>query len=171
MLYVRLFQRKFNWIPFEKINYDRISDDLVPLLNELLNKSLLIDEKTIDTYEEIIHQLKLPQLKELAKICHIGNLSQTVKLRSEFMKLILNHFKTQKSLKFNFKLENSKDIQNQQATTPHFMNQCKKVLGKCYKLNKKVRDVFVRVLLIYSLSSSGHLDPGKNSSESGQSML
>jgi hypothetical protein len=144
---------------------------LQPLLNELLRQSFLIDENTIDTYDEIIYQFKLPQLKELTKTCHIGNLSQAVKTRSELIKLILNHFKTQKSLKFNF--DKSKDTQNTQTqkTTPHFMNHCKKILGKCYKLNKKVRDVFVRVLLIYSLSSSSHLDPGKSPSESGQQKL
>ena len=101
MLYVRLFQRKFKWIPFDNINYERISLNMEPLLKELLKKSFLIDENTIDSYEEIIYQLKLPQLKELTKTCHIGNLSQGVKLRSDFIKLILNHFKTQKCLKFN----------------------------------------------------------------------
>ena len=38
-----------------------------PILNELLRQSFLIDENTIDTYDEIIYQFKLPQLKELTK--------------------------------------------------------------------------------------------------------
>ena len=169
---MRLFQRKFKWIPLENIVYDRISHDLPSVLAHLIEASFLIDENSIDNYEEIICTLKLPQLKELAKICHVINQSQSVKLRSEFIKLILSHFKTQKSLKFHLKTEElnkSKVSPPTQQTKPHFMNQCKKVLGKSYKLNKAVRDVFVRLLMIYSLSSTGHLDPSKK--DSGQQQL
>ena len=148
--------------------YDQISHAMEPILIELLNDSFLIDETAIQSYEEIIYLLKLPQLKELAKICHI-NLSQTVKVRSEFIRLILNHFKTQKSLTFDSKSKKQTSKVSTQSTTPYFMNHCKKILGKCYKLNKPIRDVFVRVLLIYSLSSSGHLDTTKN--DSGQQQL
>ena len=166
ILYVRLFQRKYKWISLENIIYDHISRDLKPILSELSNESFLIDEHTIDSYEEIIYLLKLPQLKELAKTCHVVNLSQTVKIRSEFIRLILNHFKTQKSLVFNAKPETTT---TKSASHLHFMNHCKKALGKCYKLNKNVRDVFVRVLILHSLSSSGHLDTTKN--DSGQQQL
>ena len=156
----------------ENIVYDRISHDLQSILDNLLEESFLIDENSIDTYEEIICSLKLPQLKELAKICHVTNPCQSVKLRSEFIKLILAHFKTQKSLKFHLKselLDKPKELSPKQQTKPHFMNQCKKVLGKSYKLNKTSRDVFVRLLMLYSLSSTGHLDPSKQ--DSGQQQL
>ena len=185
-MFVRLFQRKFKWIPSDNIAYDRISKDLKPHLDELLNETFLIDENAIDTYEEIIYLFKLPQLKELAKLCHVVNISQTVKLRSEFIKLILQHFKTQKCLKFHLKSKEldkipkensvidltdtarlSKD--NEIKNKPQFMNQCKKILGKCFKINKNVRNVFVRMLMLYSLSSTHHLDPSKQ--DSGQQQL
>lgn len=148
LLYVRLFQRKFKWLPFENINYEHISTDLTEYLNELLNNSFLIDESSISTYEEIIYLFRLPQLKELAKTCHITSLSSNQSNKTEIIKLILQHFKTQKSLMFNF--SSNKNINSK----PNYMIQCKKVLGKCFKLNKSIRGVFVRALILFSLSSS-----------------
>jgi hypothetical protein len=170
-LYVRLFQRKFKWHCLENISYERISANLEDNLQELLDSSFLIDEACIDTYEEIIYLLKLPQLKELAKSCHILNQTQT-KARPDFIKLLLQHFKSQKYLKFS---SNSKEKSPAKpnaaaaASSSHFMNQCKKILGKCYKLEKTSRSVFVRILLLYSLSSSYHND--QNNEESGQQKL
>ena len=92
-------------------------------------------------------------------MCHVINLTQTAKLRSEFIKLILQHFRTQKSLKFN-KKSPQKEI-NSSSPKPHFMLQCKKILGKCYKLNQDTRDVFVRILMLFSLSSTCYFDPNK----------
>jgi len=137
----------------------------MPQLNELLNESFLIDESTITSYEEIIYLLKLPQLKELAKICHVQQ--TTVKVRSEFIKLILQHFRTQKSLKFN----NNKSNEIQTNTNkPYFMIQCKKILGKCFKLNQESRDVFVRLLMLFSLSSCHHFDPNKKDNPQQQNL-
>lgn len=109
----------------------------------------------------MIYLLKLPQLKELAKICHVVNLTQTVKLRSEFIKLILQHFKTQKSLKFNPKIISPKREVQSSSNRPHFMLQCKKILGKCFKLSQEIRDVFVRILMLFSLSSTVYVDPNR----------
>lgn len=134
----------------------------MPQLNELLNESFLIDENSITSYEELMYLLKLPQLKELAKICHVQQ--STVKIRSEFIKLILQHFRTQKSLKFNFKSTSPKCNNNElkaNTSKPYFMIQCKKILGKCFKINQQIRDVFVRLLMLFSLSSCHHFDPNK----------
>ena len=175
---MRLFQRKFKWLNEESIVYDKLAADLKPLLAELLTEAFLIDENAIDSYEEIIYLFKLPQLKEIAKVCHVVNPSQSVKLRSEFIKLILQHFSSQKCLKFHLK---SNEILNSQTSSSsssslaihsnksQFMLKCKQTLGKCYKLNKTMRDVFVRVLMMYSLSSTHRVDPAKK--ESGQETL
>ena len=174
---MRLFQRKFKWLNEESIVYDKLASDLKPFLTELVAESFLIDENAIDTYEEIIYLFKLPQLKEIAKVCHVVNPSQSVKLRSEFIKLILQHFNSQKCLKFHLK---SNEILNSQISSSssslavhsnksQFMLKCKQTLGKCYKLNKTMRGVFVRVLMLYSLSSTHRVDPAKK--ESGQETL
>jgi hypothetical protein len=169
VLYVRLFQRKFKWHNIENINYDKISNNLSNLLNELLSEQFLIDEESIDSYDEVLYQLKLPQLKELAKMCHVTNIGQ-VTSRADLVKALLQHFKTQKSLKQHFfSLNKTKAIPNEDIKKSQFMMNCKKLLGKCYKLNKIVRDVFVRILTLYSLSSANHIDPNKK--DSGQQQL
>ena len=167
ILYVRLFQRKFKWFNNEDITYDNISLDLSENLDELIKESFLIDQNSIDSYEEIVHLLKLPQLKELAKTCHVLNLTQNIKRRIDLVKAILQHFKTQKSIKSHFFGKKNQNPSESQA--PQYMVHCKKILGKCFKLEKKVRGVFVRILMLYSLSSTNHIDPSKN--DSGQQNL
>jgi hypothetical protein len=172
---VRLFQRKHKWISIENINYEKISSDLAPNFSELIEQEFLLDESAIASYEEALYMLKLPQLKELVKTCHISTMSQSVKLRSEFIKLILQHFKTQKGIMFNLKTKNSDHstdsalLSNESIANTKFMQHCKRILGKCYKLCKQIKDVFVRILMLYSLTSTHHLD--MSSQESGKQQL
>ena len=51
-LYVRLFQRKHQWVRKPKIVYDKIAEDLDPFLTELVSKGLLIGGK----YWDIIYE-------------------------------------------------------------------------------------------------------------------
>ena len=95
IIYVRLFQRKLTWHPIENINYldksnsnkktstDNLKDiekmEIKPIsdqesrrfletcLSELCTEQFIFDESKIDSYEEILDLLKLPQLKQLAK--------------------------------------------------------------------------------------------------------
>ena len=157
------------------MNYEEhISSNLKPYTDELYEKKFLIDESAIQTYEEIISLFKLPQLKELAKQFHIGNGSKIVTLRSEFIKLILQHFKTQKSLKFHVSCKKLKNEENnvytEQNVNKNFMFHCKKILGKCFKLDKASRDVFIRILMLYNLSSTFYSDARKGN-DSGQHQL
>ncbi len=169
VLYVRLFQRKFKWHNIENINYDKISSKMSALLDELQTEQFLIDEESIESYEEVLFQFKLPQLKELAKMCHVTNIGQ-VTTRADLVKALLQHFKTQKNLKQHFfSLNKNKVTQNEDIKKSQFMMNCKKLLGKCYKLSKIVRDVFVRILTLYSLSSANYIDPNKK--DSGQQQL
>ncbi|RMZ97501.1 fanconi-associated nuclease 1 [Brachionus plicatilis] len=156
MLYVRLFQRKFKWHSIENINYERISKDSSPYLDELKRNEFIIDETSIQTYEEVIYLFKIPQLKELIRICHISAASQSNK--TEMIRTILQHFRTQKSVKSHF-FKKSLDDQAKSSSTPNYMLQCKSILGKCFKLDKNVRGIFVRALILYSLSSSYQSDP------------
>lgn len=172
-LYVRLFQRKHKWNCLEQINYEQIATDLIEYLDELTQTSFLVNETAITTYEEIIYLFKLPQLKELARVCHVGggqtNLNKT---RAEFIKLILQHFKSQKMLKFHLKAKKISKHETPLLESPskgNFMNQCKKLLGKCWKLADQARNLFGRILTLYSLSSTHNFDPSKK--ESGQQQL
>jgi len=158
---VRLFQRKYKWFNRESLRYDKISSDLTPNLEELLGDSFLRDENSITSYEEIIDLLKLPQLKELAKACHVVNFSQTVKNRSEYIRLILQHFRTQKSLNFLSKVGSPSKETQMDSSKSYFLLQCKKILGRVVKLNNEQRNVFVRILMLFSLTSTFHISPEK----------
>lgn len=173
---MRLFQRKFKWNCLEQISYEQIASDLTEYLDELTRASFLVDESSISTYEEIIYLFKLPQLRDLAKVCHVGGGGQAhmSKNRSEFIKLILQHFKSQKMLKFHVDTKQTSRgdqacVVHESPSKRHFMSQCKKLLGKCWKLEKHARNLFGRILTLYSLSSTHSSDPNKK--ESGQQQL
>lgn len=210
MLYVRLFQRKFKWHCADQISYEQIARDLSQHLDELTRASFLIDETSITTYEEIIYLFKLPQLKELARVCNVGSgggggnggggggsKSNASKTRFDFINLILNHFKSQRILKFHLKSNHNQSTtatttsttpSNKSSTSPsssssssthvrcesptkrNFMKQCKKLLGKCWKLESESRNVLGRILTLYSLSNTHGSDPNKRES-SGQQQL
>ena len=163
-LYVRLFQRKFKWIQNSNMNYENISNNLETHLDELKNQSFLIDENSIETYEEITDLLKLPQLKQLVKQFHIVN-AQGFTRRVDYINAIIKHFKTQKRLNFT----NKTIVENDSLVNAKYMAYCKGLLGKCYKLDKNIRDVFVRILMLYSLTSTHHMD--QKSLDSGQQQL
>lgn len=154
--------------------------DLSEFLDELTCKQFLVDETSINTYDEIVYLFKLAQLKELAKVCHVGGANQTT--RAELIRSILSHFKSQKSISFSQLNSSNKDkdrrlrsqqvVRDESSSPPksqHFMGQCKKILGKCWKLEKEARNVFGRILALYSLSSTYNSDPNKK--ESGQQQL
>lgn len=190
-----MFQRKQTWHTIDSINYLEKSNDENPnessiigeiisepikakteaCLDELVNEKFLFDSSQIDSYEEILDLLKMPQLKQLVKECHIKNVNQKISVRSEYVQLILDHFRNQKSLfslKSFFVSQDTKTTANksQQQTNPTFMKHCKKILGKCYKMNKELSDTFIRVLMLYSLSTTNHVDL-MNGKEMGQQLL
>ena len=101
---------------------------------------------------------KLPQLKELIRVCHISTLNSSQSNKTEMIRTILQHFKTQKSLKSHIFKKKTSDPTSD-SSMPNYMIQCKKMLGKCFKLEKNVRSIFVRALILYSLSSSYQADP------------
>ena len=163
-LYVRLFQRKFKWIQISNMSYENISVNLEAYLEELKLHSFVRDENSIETYEEITELLKLPQLKQLVKQYHISN-AQGYTRRIDYINAILKHFKTQKRLNFTTKTAS----ENENVINSKYMKYCKELLGKCYKLDKTFRDVFVRILMLYALTSTHHMD--QKSLESGQQQL
>ncbi len=162
---MRLFQRKYKWIQNSNMNYENISSNLEPYLEELRGNSFLIDESSIESYDEIIDLLKLPQLKQIFKQFHVVS-PKNMTRRIDYVNAILKHFKTQKRINFN-KAALVDAIEN--AANSKYMIYCKNLLGKSFKLNKNIRDVFVRILMLFSLSSTQHMD--QHNVDSGQQPL
>jgi hypothetical protein len=158
MLYVRLFQRKYQWIHLSNINYENIGIEVQSLLDELCEKNFLINESSLTIYEQILSLLKLPQLKQLQKKFKLNTQASS---RKDIIKLLIEQSTNQKGLSFlKINLNNHKS---------YYLKESKALLGKCYKLQDNIRQVFVRVHMLYSLSSTHHLD--QNSFDSGQKSL
>lgn len=87
-LYVRLFQRKFSWIKTNKLDYEEIAADLVPVIGELTQAGFLQTESELQELPEVLELLSAPELKTLAKTFHLANPNgQKQQLVETFLKL------------------------------------------------------------------------------------
>ncbi|XP_009954870.1 PREDICTED: fanconi-associated nuclease 1-like, partial [Leptosomus discolor] len=87
-LYVRLFQRKLNWLKVNKIEYGEISMDLSPIIEELAEAGFLQTESELEDLCEGLDLLSAPELKTLAKIFHLPNPGgQKQQLVDDFLRL------------------------------------------------------------------------------------
>ncbi|KFV41901.1 Fanconi-associated nuclease 1, partial [Gavia stellata] len=132
-LYVRLFQRKLNWLKVNKIEYGEISMDLSPIIEELAEARFLQTESELEDLCEGLDLLSAPELKTLAKIFHLPNPNgQKQQLVDDFLRLA-----KQRSVIGTVILKRVKDL-----------------AGKSVRVCKGPRAVFSRILLLFSLSES-----------------
>ncbi|NXA33039.1 FAN1 nuclease, partial [Eudromia elegans] len=139
-LYVRLFQRKLNWIKVSKIEYGEISTDLLPIIEELVKSSFLQTESELEDLCEGLDLLSAPELKTLAKIFHLPNPNgQKQQLVDDFLRLAKQRSVFSKS---------------QTGIGTVILKRAKDVAGKSIRVCKGPRAVFSRVLLLFSLTES-----------------
>ncbi|NWH81852.1 FAN1 nuclease, partial [Piaya cayana] len=139
-LYVRLFQRKLNWLKVNKIEYGEISTDLSPMIEELAEARLLQTESELEDLCEGLDLLSAPELKTLAKIFHLPNPNaQKQQLTEDFLKLA-----KQRSV-FSC---------SQAGIGTVILKRVKDLAGKSVRVCKGPRAVFSRILLLFSLSDS-----------------
>uniref|UniRef100_A0A8B9PRA5 Fanconi-associated nuclease n=1 Tax=Apteryx owenii TaxID=8824 RepID=A0A8B9PRA5_APTOW len=139
-LYVRLFQRKLNWIKVNKIEYGEISVDLLPVIEELVETSFLQTESELEDLCEGLDLLSAPELKTLAKIFHLPNPNgQKQQLVDDFLRLAKQRSVFSKS---------------QTGIGTVILKRAKDLAGKLVRVCKGPRAVFSRVLLLFSLSES-----------------
>ncbi|XP_062439395.1 fanconi-associated nuclease 1 isoform X2 [Rhea pennata] len=139
-LYVRLFQRKLNWIKVNKIEYEEISVDLLPIIEELVETSFLQTESELEDLCEGLDLLSAPELKTLAKIFHLPNPNgQKQQLVDDFLRLAKQRSVFSKS---------------QTGIGTVILKRVKDLAGKSIRVCKGPRAVFSRVLLLFSLSES-----------------
>uniref|UniRef100_A0A8C3QTV8 Fanconi-associated nuclease n=1 Tax=Cyanoderma ruficeps TaxID=181631 RepID=A0A8C3QTV8_9PASS len=150
-LYVRLFQRKLNWLKVNKIEYGEISVDLSPIIEELAEARFLQTESELEDLCEGLDLLSAPELKTLAKIFHLPNPNgQKQQLVDDFLKL-----SKQRSI-FS---------RSQAGIGTVILKRVKDLAGKCVRVCKGARAVFSRVLLLFSLPES------LEEEEAGQGLL
>ncbi|NXQ40865.1 FAN1 nuclease, partial [Catharus fuscescens] len=139
-LYVRLFQRKLNWLKVNKIEYGEISVDLSPIIEELAEARFLQTESELEDLCEALDLLSAPELRTLAKVFHLPNPNgQKQQLVDDFLKL-----SKQRSI-FS---------RSQAGIGTVILKRVKNLAGKCVRVCKGVRSVFSRILLLFSLPES-----------------
>ncbi|NWW60977.1 FAN1 nuclease, partial [Ifrita kowaldi] len=139
-LYVRLFQRKLNWLKVNKIEYEEISVDLLPIIEELAEARFLQTESELEDLCEGLDLLAAPELKTLAKIFHLPNPNgQKQQLVDDFLRL-----SKQRSI-FS---------RSQAGVGTVILKRVKDLAGKCVRVCKGPRAVFSRILLLFSLPES-----------------
>ncbi|XP_041325301.1 fanconi-associated nuclease 1 isoform X2 [Pyrgilauda ruficollis] len=139
-LYVRLFQRKLNWLKVNKIEYEEISVDLSPIIEELAEARFLQTESELEDLCEGLDLLSAPELKTLAKIFHLPNPNgQKQQLVDDFLKL-----SKQRSI-FS---------RSQAGIGTVILKRVKELAGKCVRVCRGARAVFSRILLLFSLPES-----------------
>ncbi|XP_004391375.2 fanconi-associated nuclease 1 [Trichechus manatus latirostris] len=141
-LYVRLFQRKLNWIKMNKLEYEEIAPDLTPVIEELKEAGFLQTESELEELSEALELLSAPQLKTLAKTFHLVNPSgQKQQLVGSFLKLA-----KQRSV-FTWG-------KNQPGIGAVILKRAKDLAGQSLRVCKGPRAVFSRILLLFSLTDS-----------------
>ncbi|NXO47374.1 FAN1 nuclease, partial [Aramus guarauna] len=139
-LYVRLFQRKLNWLKVNKIEYGEISTDLSSILEELAEARFLQTESELEDLCEGLDLLSVPELKTLAKIFHLSNPNgQKQQLVDDFLSLAK---------------QRSVFSRSQAGIGTVILKRVKELAGKSVRVCKGPRAVFSRILLLFSLSES-----------------
>ncbi|KAM9311867.1 fanconi-associated nuclease 1 [Gastrophryne carolinensis] len=155
-LYVRLFQRKLNWIKVNKIEYSEIGSDLTPYIEELKQNEFLQSEQELEDLSEGLDLLSAPELKNLSKGFHLKNPSAPKQqLVEEFLKL-----SRQRSIFSKGK--------NQSSLATAILKKVKDTAGKAIRVCRTPRAVFSRVLLLFSLTQSMEVE---EAASGGQSLL
>ena len=150
-LYVRLFQRKYKWFQTSSIKYPRISENLQPCFEELTRAGFLHTEKELNDLTEILKLLSASHVQDLAKSLHIPTKAQSKKSVVEAM---MKESKTQRSVFFT-------KGDNIQST---ILKRAKTLLGLCVKLKSEPRNVFSRIILLFSLNLMA-VDDDKNGNQ------
>ncbi|XP_037688787.1 fanconi-associated nuclease 1 isoform X2 [Choloepus didactylus] len=141
-LYVRLFQRKLNWIKVNKLQYEEIARDLTPAIEELKQAGFLQTESELQELSEVLELLSAPELKTLAKIFHLVNPNgQKQQLVDTFLKLA-----RQRSV-FTWG-------KSQPGIGAVILKRAKDLAGQSVRVCRGPRAVFSRILLLFSLTDS-----------------
>ncbi|XP_078055931.1 fanconi-associated nuclease 1 [Mustelus asterias] len=155
MLYVRLFQRKLNWLKVMKLNYDEIALDLTPAIEELRLAGLLQTGSELCDISEALNLLSAPELRLLAKSFHLRTQGQ----KAEILKSVLRLAKQQSIFSCT-----------QKPSSPGLaiFNRVKEMVGPCVRVAAPARAVFSRVLLLFNLTE---LTDEEEAASAGQSQL
>nr|XP_026694574.1 fanconi-associated nuclease 1-like [Ciona intestinalis] len=138
-LYVRLFNRKYAWLPINKISYPEISPNPCPYLEMLASHDFLQSSMNeILSLQEILGLLSAPDVKVLAKSFRLSVQGPKPKICDAIESMC----KKQKSV---FTTSSGQ-------LTSTVTKQALSLLGTCYRINRNVKKVFNRLLLVFDVT-------------------
>uniref|UniRef100_W5N8A0 Fanconi-associated nuclease n=1 Tax=Lepisosteus oculatus TaxID=7918 RepID=W5N8A0_LEPOC len=141
-LYVRLFQRKLQWLKINKLDYSEIGSDLSPAIQELVKSGFLQTESELQDLSEVLDLLLAPELKALAKTFHLAGPGTHKQQLAEGL-LRLSRQRTPFALGHR-----------QPGISAVILRRAKELLGACVRVRRVPRAVFSRLLLLFSIADS-----------------
>ncbi|XP_064475040.1 fanconi-associated nuclease 1-like isoform X2 [Ornithodoros turicata] len=145
-LYIRLLQRKHDWKRLAKITYPDINKDLRPLLRELHQKGFLENATKITNLQTALDLLGPAELKTLAKFF---KLKTTTGSKTVLIKAITEHGSCHKSVLGKASVRSIDEV---------VLKQASKVMGEAYRLADEPRNIYRRILMLFSLGTSWDID-------------
>ncbi|XP_064620934.1 fanconi-associated nuclease 1-like [Lineus longissimus] len=152
-LYVRLFLRKHKWLCVRKIQYPKIALDLDPFLKELVDVGLLWDESKLEGLEVCLNLLPADELRGYAKKMHVDVTNQRMPM---IVESLLKQSK-QRTVGAMFGMKS--DLEDT------MFRRVKCLVGPCYRLRDAPCQVFLRCMMLFSLTSTAFEDDDQANSQ------
>ena len=147
-LYVRLFERKFDWIRREKIKYGgkEISDE-DGALAELERAGFLRTGEGIEDLETVLNFLPAAAVTEVHKAMKLPRKVKGGNSKAECVKSLLNHAKKKNPFAVASKKGGVGGVE--QA----ILKQARRFVTPSFRLEEEARGIFMRIMALFSLES------------------
>nr|CAD7196903.1 unnamed protein product [Timema douglasi] len=135
-LYIRMFTRKFTWHRVSDIKYEEIGQDLSEVFHELEFRDYVSSDYSKEELNILFDMLKAAEVKTLCKDFHLQDSGGT---KLKHVQILLKYVTSQRTLSGT---SDSKTILRKRIAG---------MLGHCIKLCDIPREIFRRVLMVYTL--------------------
>lgn len=137
-LFVRLFQRKNKWLRSNKVDYPEIAADITTALQNLFKNNFLLNSENLNDVECALNLLTIPEIRSLTKSFQIKCFQ---KGKKEMINILIKHGKQSRTV---YSLGNITNV---------LLKRAKSAVGECYKLDPIAREIFIRMMILFSLTN------------------
>eukprot|EP00056_Hartaetosiga_gracilis_P010790 m.160589 g.160589 ORF g.160589 m.160589 type:complete len:673 (-) comp13385_c0_seq1:1303-3321(-) len=140
LLFIRLYHRKPQWFRLDKLHYEEIGASLLPLLESLVEKKLMMSDRSLSSLQETLVILSHSELSALVRQFHLQG--RGARSKAEVMALFEEMETSQRTLF-------STTSFGQQVIT-----KAKQTFGRCFKLCDDIRFLLANVETIFFMKQS-----------------